>query len=261
METRGHRQNYLALNDGYDTDVQTEDPNSSPILDAADAGPSSRRYSISQIELDTEVDSLIQLSESGILPSESASQSQSLNSTISERSVIQKGRKESWFWQYFSTTETRSEWYDNRIKKRKFVDRIIECAVIDEHSGKQCSWSTTDSKRQSSSSNITRHLRDVHCILSPGAKQVVLPSNASITRFLGKGKESASLTHQQILEKNIIRWVVTSYQPFTVIESAEFQTIFKDIPGISLPFTSRHTLRRRIMDDFDLYRAQLKEEL
>ncbi|KAK9371797.1 uncharacterized protein V1513DRAFT_360527, partial [Lipomyces chichibuensis] len=54
------------------------------------------------------------------------------------------------------------------------------------------------------------------------------------------------------LEKNIIRWVVASCQPFTVIESAEFQKIFNDIPKISLPFTSRHTMRRRIMDDFEL---------
>ncbi|KAK9426978.1 hypothetical protein V1505DRAFT_293825, partial [Lipomyces doorenjongii] len=150
---------------------------------------------------------------------------------------------------------------NNRTKKRKFVDRIIQCAVVDDGTGMECNWSTTDSKRQSSSTNIVRHLREAHSILPSGAKQVVAPSKATITRFLKKGKENANLTHQQILEKNIIRWVVASSQPFTVIEAAEFQKIFNDIPGISLPFTSRHTMRRRIMDDFELYRAQLVEEL
>ncbi|KAK9257602.1 hypothetical protein V1519DRAFT_394334, partial [Lipomyces tetrasporus] len=105
--------------------------------------------------------------------------------------------KESWFWQYFTCTETRSEW-------------IIQCAVVDDGTGKKCNWSTTDSKRQSSSTNIVRHLREAHSILPTGAKQVVAPSKATIIRFLKKGKENVNLTHQQILEKNIIRWVVAS---------------------------------------------------
>ncbi|KAK9242087.1 hypothetical protein V1506DRAFT_445142, partial [Lipomyces tetrasporus] len=209
----------------------------------------------------TEMDQIIQLSDSEILPSESVSQPQSLNSAIAGSSVSQKVPKESWFWPYFTCTETRSEWFDNRTKKRKFADRIIQCAVVDDGTGKECNWSTTDSKRQSSSTNMTRYLREVHSILPPGAKQVVLPPKATITRFSRKSKENANLTNQQILEKNIIRWVVASCQPFTVIESAEFRKIVNDIPGISLPFTSRHTMRRRIMADFELYRAQLKEEL
>ncbi|ODQ69996.1 hypothetical protein LIPSTDRAFT_333809 [Lipomyces starkeyi NRRL Y-11557] len=260
MEIRRNRQDYLALNDGYDTETQTDTRCSSPILEAADPGSSSSHYSIGQPESYTEIDTIIQLSDFEILPSESMSQPQSLSSVIAGSSVSRKVAKESWFWPYFTCTETRSEWFDNRTKKRKFVDRIIQCAVVDDGTGKDCNWNTTDSKRQSSSTNM-RHLREVHSILPPGAKQVVLPPKATITRFLEKGKESANLTHQEILEKNIIRWVVASCQPFTVIESAEFRKIFNDIPGISLPFTSRQTMRRRIMDDFQLYRVQLKEEL
>ncbi|KAK9358134.1 hypothetical protein V1504DRAFT_413115, partial [Lipomyces starkeyi] len=216
METRGNRLDYLALNDGYES--QTDTRCSSPILEATDPGSSSSHYSIGQPELYTEVDPILQLSDSEILPSESVSQPQSLNSIIAGSSVSQKGPKESWFWQYFTCTETRSEWLDNRTKKRKFVDRIIQCAVVDDGTGMECNWSTTDSKRQSSSTNIVRHLREAHSILPSGAKQVVAPSKATITRFLQKGKENANLTHQQILEKNIIRWVVASCQPFTVIE-------------------------------------------
>ncbi|KAK9364418.1 ribonuclease H-like domain-containing protein [Lipomyces kononenkoae] len=40
-----------------------------------------------------------------------------------------------------------------------------------------------------------------------------------------------------------------------------FQQIFRDIPGIALPFSSRHTLRMRIKDDFDMQRLKLKKEL
>ncbi|KAK9368031.1 hypothetical protein V1509DRAFT_550330, partial [Lipomyces kononenkoae] len=261
METRGNRLDYLALNDGFDTESQTDSRCSSPILSPMDPGSSSSHYSIGQRESYTEVDPIIQFSDSEILPSESVSQPQSLNSAITGSSASQKCPQESWFWSYFTCTETRSEWIDNRTKKRKFVDRIIQCVVVDDGTGKECTWRTTDSKRQSSSTNMTRHLKEVHSVLPPSAKQVVRPAKATITRFLAKAKENANLTHQQILEKNLIRWVVASCQPFTLIESAEFRKIFNDIPGVSLPFTSRHTRRRRIVDDFELYRAQLKEGL
>ncbi|KAK9489221.1 hypothetical protein V1508DRAFT_83058, partial [Lipomyces doorenjongii] len=110
METRGNRLDYLALNDGYES--QTDTGGSSPILEATDPGSSSSHYSIGQSEL--EVDPILQLSDSKILPSESVSQPQSLNSIMAGSSVSQKGPKESWFWQYFTCTETRSEWVDNR---------------------------------------------------------------------------------------------------------------------------------------------------
>ncbi|KAK9312017.1 hypothetical protein V1524DRAFT_440643, partial [Lipomyces starkeyi] len=50
METRGNRQDYLALNDGYDTESQTDSRYSSPILDATGPGSSSLPYSIGQPE-------------------------------------------------------------------------------------------------------------------------------------------------------------------------------------------------------------------
>ncbi|KAK9342625.1 hypothetical protein V1522DRAFT_415518, partial [Lipomyces starkeyi] len=74
METRGNRQDHLALNDGYDTETQTD---SRWALCS-----SSLPNSIGQPELYTEVDPIIQLSDSEILPSESVSQPQSLNPTI-----------------------------------------------------------------------------------------------------------------------------------------------------------------------------------
>lgn len=70
-----------------------------------------------------------------------------------------------------------------------------------------------------------------------------------------------SLTLQEVLERNAIRWVVTNMQAFTTVESPEFQQIFRDIPEIEPPFTSRHTLRDRTMQEFAIQRTSLKNEL
>lgn len=45
------------------------------------------------------------------------------------------------------------------------------------------------------------------------------------------------------------------------MEDPAFQQIFNDLPGVFLPFTSARTVRRRIIDQFDTYRSQLKEDL
>jgi hypothetical protein len=52
--------------------------------------------------------------------------------------------------------------------------------------------------------------------------------------FLVKDHSKEKLTIQEILEKNLLRWVISNKQPFIVIELITFQQIFKDIPGISL---------------------------
>lgn len=60
-----------------------------------------------------------------------------------------------------------------------------------------------------------------------------------IRGFMG-GKQS--LTHQEVLERKAIRWIVTGIKAFTLVESPEFQQMFRDISGIEPPFTSRHSL-------------------
>jgi hypothetical protein len=62
---------------------------------------------------------------------------------------------------------------------------------------------------------------------------------------MGK-KEKPTPTHRQLLEKNLIRWIVAEKQAFTTIESATFQQIY-DISGIALT-SSQHTLRKRLKD-------------
>ncbi|ODQ70012.1 hypothetical protein LIPSTDRAFT_333883, partial [Lipomyces starkeyi NRRL Y-11557] len=73
------------------------------------------------------------------------------------------------------------------------------------------------------------------------------------------GKER--LTLQQLLEKNILHWIVAEKQPFTTLESPAFQQIFRDIPGITLPFTTRQVVRQRLADEFAAPGLQLKEEM
>ncbi|KAK9490408.1 hypothetical protein V1508DRAFT_331428, partial [Lipomyces doorenjongii] len=53
------------------------------------------------------------------------------------------------------------------------------------------------------------------------------------------------------------QWIVPENKPFTTLESPAFRQIFHDIPGITLRFSSRHTLRQRLVDNFTPQRLQL----
>ncbi|KAK9428606.1 hypothetical protein V1505DRAFT_332264, partial [Lipomyces doorenjongii] len=261
MQTRGNRQNYLALNDGYDSDAASEDWISSPLSpetqDLEEAGPSCLPHSLSQSAVSADINSWVEILDDEVLPSESASQP--LVAAASSQTAHPTPLKTEWLWGYFQTREFRNEWIEKRNNKKRFIDREILCALIHKDTGKQCNWSTTDSKRQTSTTNIRHHLKDKHGILPPGVPEpAVAAPKSTIVSFWGN-KEN--LTFQERLEKNLLRWVISCKQPFTVIESPAFRQIFKDIPGISLPFTSRQTLRQRLMEDFDFQRVKLKEEL
>ena len=139
---------------------------------------------------------------------------------------------------------------------------------------------TTDSLRQSSTSNIQQHLKEKHGILPPGADGMLIsffffsffspdnnillvtpkPASARKSTIPSLRGQRGQLTVQEKLEKNLLRWVVYSKQPFTAFESAEFQKIFADIPSISLPFVSSRSLKERLVEDFELQRAILKDE-
>ncbi|ODQ74952.1 hypothetical protein LIPSTDRAFT_336090 [Lipomyces starkeyi NRRL Y-11557] len=118
--------------------------------------------------------------------------------------AARNGRKEVWFRNHFTRTEVHSEWYDSPTKRGNLSMQLSGVLSLTSKLVTN-NWSTTDSKRQSFFTNITRHLREVHSILPLGAGHPVPASTATIISFLEKGKEKGSLTHQQILEKNIIR--------------------------------------------------------
>jgi hypothetical protein len=72
---------------------------------------------------------------------------------------------------------------------------------------------------------------------------------------------SANLNVMQRLEKNLLRWIINDMQSFQLIENPDFKRLLTDIPGISMPFTSRRTLQRRVEEKFQDTITKLAEEL
>ena len=68
-----------------------------------------------------------------------------------------------------------------------------------------------------------------HGIYCPTSSIQQVKKGPDIRSFMGG---SQSLTHQEVLERNAIRWIVTDMKAFTTVESPEFQQMFRDIPGI-----------------------------
>jgi hAT family C-terminal dimerisation region len=162
-----------------------------------------------------------------------------------------------WIWDYFSTTEVSREWKVLRTGKPRTIDMDIQCTVIDDKTGLQCNWKTSDSQRQSSTSNMQRHLERKHSVLPPQSskpKQRIQDIRKVFTK-------QGNLSIQEQLERNILRWIIQDKQAFLVIESQAFQQIFEDIPGITLPFKSRSTVSRRLQEQFKTQRSILKENL
>jgi hypothetical protein len=104
---------------------------------------------------------------------------------------------------------------------------------------------------------MQRHLEAKHSILPPQSSKLKL-KNQDIQKAFAK---QPTLSIQESLERNLLRWIIQDKQAFLVIESKAFQKIFVDIPGVSLPFTSRSTVRRRLQDQFEIQRLGLKENL
>jgi hypothetical protein len=258
--TRQKRLDYRLLNDGSDEEALFEDRiPESPV--APESLPSNESAFVS----------FINTPDHDILPSESVSQEttssviqDSHSSLISQDTSFPRSQKRpapatEWMWAYFETTEFNCPWIMKRNKRQKFIDREIRCLYIDEETGTQCSWKTTDSARQTSTTNMGTHLRK-HLIypLDSIAEASTKKRQPSIATLF---KRKNTLTSEQLLEKNLLRWIVAEKQAFMAIERPTFQQIFHDIPGISLPFSSRHTVRERLVKDFALQRSYLKEEL
>ncbi|KAK9369639.1 hypothetical protein V1509DRAFT_618662, partial [Lipomyces kononenkoae] len=266
MNTRRKRLDYRALNDGSDDEAAPEDRVVSSTMSAP------------LLSSQPTIDGFINIPDEEILPSESASQlalpesasdlaEARVRSTTSETSIqscntfrqVRPAPVTEWLWAYFETTTIDKEWIVKKSNKRRLTDREIRCAYIDNKTHTQCGWRTMDSLRQNSTSNMKTHLAK-HSIYPPESEGRNKGEKEQ-TSVVSLWEKKEKLTHQQLLEKNLIRWIVAEKQAFTTIESATFQQIFRDIPGIALPFSSRHTLRRRLKDDFDMQRLKLKEEL
>ncbi|KAK9384935.1 hypothetical protein V1515DRAFT_609952 [Lipomyces mesembrius] len=172
METRGYRQKYLALNDGYDSEVLPE----YQLWRSPTPGPS-----YNPIFGQRELDSFIDISDIEVLFSDSVSQSTpqpGADSSIVSRSSKDialpsvrphTDKKKAWLWAYFTQKEIPREWYDQKYKKRRTTDTRIQCSIVDERTCIVCDWYTSDSKRHASTSNMTNHLLRKHSIGTPDA--------------------------------------------------------------------------------------------
>ncbi|KAK9353987.1 hypothetical protein V1523DRAFT_395967 [Lipomyces doorenjongii] len=125
MVTRGKRIDYFILNDGNDEEAPLEDRlDSSHHHDSGDSFPDSEIFpseSASAVESSQEI------------PDDAALTSQPQSSRDIEPS---KSESKSWqCWDYFDITEVNRSW---------ILKREICCSVLDEKTGQQCSWKTTD---------------------------------------------------------------------------------------------------------------------
>ncbi|KAK9327457.1 hypothetical protein V1520DRAFT_264655, partial [Lipomyces starkeyi] len=161
MEARGDRQNYLALNDGYESDAPSEDWISSPLSPEPKPGPSALPHSLGQSAVGADINSCVEVPDDEVLPSESASQPPVTAASFQIADAATQKTD-------FQTREFPNEWIEKRNRKKRSTDREIRCTLINKDTGKQCNWSATDSKRQTSTTNIRVHLKEKHGILPHG---------------------------------------------------------------------------------------------
>jgi hypothetical protein len=240
---RARRLKCHALNDGSDEEAPEEDH----IFKKPRLTSQSTIDSLSSHELIFPEDSASQ-----VLPTIDSSQSDtSLPSGSFPNPRIKPHNQ--WLWTQFSINVLPGKLWQPKRGKRQIEDREICCI--------HCPWKTTDSARATSTSNLRFHL--IRHGLSEDSQHLqqeleIRPNRQSIATMFKKRTEANVI---KTLEQNIVRWSVIDYMAFTAIESSAFRQIFENIPNITLPFSSRETLTRRIDTEFNLYRAQLIQDL
>lgn len=251
--------NYRLWNGGLEDDVPDEDRRSDFIPD-----PPSSLVEYGLIE--------------PILPSESVSQtaypapsllldpvlpliyhsSSNTPSVVSTPACPLKRRHERinhWIWNHFNQ-ETLNETWKTRHKVSHY-DILITCRRCTE-------YTTKDSIRSGSVSNMKLHLANKHQIFAPDTtpedeQQCFKQQKSILESFTAKSKLSVPDQFQQ----DIIDWILKSKLPFRVIELPQFKRIFENLPHLNLSsaLMSRTTLKRRLEERFIHQRAQLKDEL
>lgn len=150
----------------------------------------------------------------------------------------------SWAIEHFWTTDLDNTWCRQGGPPKK--DRLLVC--------KHCNWSSRDSARYGSTSNLLVHLQTKHHIKS-GADSLFLPvGEGNLDRFLETPRRKASV------EEMLVRWVIQTRQPFTVGEHPAFRALM-EATGATLPIKTADTLSNRIQEAFHSRRASVKEEL
>ncbi|KAK9426881.1 hypothetical protein V1505DRAFT_382080, partial [Lipomyces doorenjongii] len=194
--------------------------------------PSESASQIQQPPFESLVEIETQVEESSTIRTESLTSLAPLQEPL-RNARISEPKSTKWPWTYFEISEFENPWIVKKNNKRKLIDREIRCAVLGNETGEKSTTST---------SNMIDHLRKQHSIDSPAKPEEPKRAESSILYFI-QGKERR--THQQLLETNILHWIVAE-TTFYNLGVAAFQQIFHDIPGIRLPFASRHVVKQRL---------------
>jgi hypothetical protein len=232
------RKDYLALNNGLDRLIS----------------PSSLDLEQSAVSDTTGYDDC-----EGLLPSESVSQvSSGCSSVLTSEpeelglsagpSAVESAAKKrkihtSWTQDHFWITELEAQW--SKRGRLPQNDRLLVC--------KRCSWSSSDSSRHGTTSNLLTHLRTRHRI-GPQSASIDGPARGPLDRMLCARQGGNSL------EQALVRWIVQTRQPFTTVEHSSFKAIF-DAVAVEVPLRCADTLRDRVKHEFEDYRQGLRREL
>jgi len=149
----------------------------------------------------------------------------------------------SWTLEHFWVKMLDSKWSKKGRPPKN--DRLLVC--------KQCNWSSTDSARHGTTSNLATHLHTRHRIRSGSAVPLYSPTGP-LDRFVHAPNATLSI------EQALIQWVVQTRQPFTAVEHPAFKEIFK-AARVDLPIKTADTLYNRVKNEFYKCRLKMKQDL
>lgn len=232
------RRDYVALNNGLNGPMPTtlQEATTYPTAEMAD-------HEGSEGPLPSESVSQVSGSYSSIPTSSAENISRSTTSSIVEPLAKRRRVHTSWAQEHFWITELDTQW----SKKGQLAqnDRLLVC--------KRCSWSSSDSSRYGTTSNLLTHLRTRHRLGSETAS-VHRQSVGPLDRLF------CSVQGNLSLEQALVRWIVQTRQPFTTVEHPSFKAIF-DAAAVTVPLRRADTLRDRVKQEFRQSRDDLKRDL
>lgn len=232
------RKDYLALNNGLDRSISP----SSPALEQSTVSDTAE-YDDCEGPLPSESVSQVSSGCPTVLTSGSEELRLSADPSVVESATKRRKIHTSWTQDHFWITELDTQW--SKRGRLPQNDRLLVC--------KRCSWSSSDSSRHGTTSNLLTHLRTRHRI-GPRSASTEGPARGPLDRMLCSRQEGNSL------EQTLVRWVVQTRQPFTTVEHSSFKAIF-DAVAVELPLRCADTLRDRVKNEFEDYRQGLRREL
>lgn len=134
---------------------------------------------------------------------------------------LEKSKKKSWFWQYFSKKELATTYEKGRGRKKKTVkDEEYACTI---HNGAKCGYfKRIASKLHSSTGALSGHLEQKHQIFKETDPKTARSGNPTALQKWVNSKDD-----NPTFDEALIDWVAFDCQAFTVTESEWFRRMMK----------------------------------